>query len=275
VRPGVSERLGIDYESLRGVNPDIVRCTITGWGEGPLSPSRCFDPLLQARGGMMKAQGGHDDPVLLSLPVNDVGSGTVAAFGALAALRARPAIGRGQEVTISLTLASLAFQAAEVTTFAGRPRPQEGGRDFPGPSALRRLYRCRDGWIALNASSGGIESLGPILGRRLAPMGGEAIEAALAELPAADALDRLATADIPAVRVLGRDAVFADPWLAANDFFVDVDDTEVGCVRAVRGFADWLGVPSHRTLTSRALGEDTTRVLREAGITDPAQPGRT
>ncbi len=105
-RVGVPERLGIDYEALRAVNPGLVRCTVTAWGEGPLKETPCFDPLLQARSGLMAAQGGHGDPVLLAMPPHDVGAATLGAFGTVAALTARRAVGAGQEVKTSLTQAS-------------------------------------------------------------------------------------------------------------------------------------------------------------------------
>ena len=75
VRFGVPERLGIDYNALRRVSPSVVRCTINGWGAGPLRETPCFDPLIQARGGMMAAQGGADEPVFSAMPVHDVGPG--------------------------------------------------------------------------------------------------------------------------------------------------------------------------------------------------------
>src|SRR5205823_14754793 len=74
-RPGVLERLKVDYTSLRRVNPRIISVSVTGFGElGPLRNEPGFDPVLQAMSGMMQAQGCGDDPVFFTLPVNDVAS---------------------------------------------------------------------------------------------------------------------------------------------------------------------------------------------------------
>src|SRR5439155_16988449 len=81
-RPGVLKRLGIDWESLRSVNPDVISASITGFGEGgPFGEDAGFDPVLQAMSGMMRAQGGESDPVFYTVPVNDVAASAVIAFG--------------------------------------------------------------------------------------------------------------------------------------------------------------------------------------------------
>ena len=75
-RPGVLARLGIDYDALRAVNPQIISLSITGFGEGgPLAAQPGFDPILQGMSGMMTAQGGDSEPVFLTVAVNDVTPG--------------------------------------------------------------------------------------------------------------------------------------------------------------------------------------------------------
>jgi crotonobetainyl-CoA:carnitine CoA-transferase CaiB-like acyl-CoA transferase len=270
VRVGIPERLGTHYEALRAANPGIVRCTITGWGEGPLRDSPCFDPLLQARSGLMAAQGGDAEPVLNAMPVQDVGVGTLAAFGAVAALFARRLVGRGQEVRTSLTHASLIQQAGEVTRFAGSPSPLQGGRDYLGPSSCRRLYRCADGWIALNAAPRGLEAVMAAL----AGAGPEAdvdldvdqLEQRLAGVSVEDALDALTAASMAAVKVLGRNDILEDGWLDENNFFAPVWDTEHGRMTIVTGYADWGRPRADQRAWSHALGEDAAAILREAGL---------
>ena len=147
----------------------------------------------------MAAQGGGDEPVFSAMPVHDVGAGTVAAFGVLTALFARQRLGTGQEVKVSLAATTMTLQAAEMTSFAGSGAPLTGGRDFAGPSPCRRLYRCRDGWIALNAEQNEFprQALAEVIGSGREPSSTEEtsgeFERLFAALSVEAALDRLAT----------------------------------------------------------------------------------
>ncbi len=88
---------------------------------------------------MMAAQGGEDEPILHTIPVNDVATAAVVAFGVIAALNAREATGEGQEVLTSLMAQSLTFQLAEMTTYEGRPPNDVGARDCLGVRGLAPL----------------------------------------------------------------------------------------------------------------------------------------
>ena len=167
MRDGVAERLGIDHDSLARINPAIISGSIGAWGAGPLRDTPGFDPLVQARSGLMAAQGGNGDPVIQAPGVHDVGSGTLLALGVIAALFARTCIGEGQSVKVSLARTSLAFQGAEFTTFSGA-LSMVGAPDFLGESAWHRLYRCSDGWIAVfssRESDGEVDTYGRSPGR--------------------------------------------------------------------------------------------------------------
>ncbi|HEX5264686.1 MAG TPA: CoA transferase, partial [Phenylobacterium sp.] len=121
-RLGVRQRLGIDYATLKTINPQIISCSINAYGErGPRAALPGFDPLLQAEGGMMAAQGGEDDPILHTIAVNDVATAGVVTASIIAALNARERTGEGQEVLTSLMAQSLLFQLGETVTYAGRP----------------------------------------------------------------------------------------------------------------------------------------------------------
>ena len=149
----VVDKLHLDLAQLRVANPDLVHCHIDAWGPGPLDDSPGFDPLLQARSGLMAAQGGLETPVIQAMSVHDIGTGTLAAFGVVAALYARTRLGVGQQVRAALSRTSIAFQGAEFTTFAGRTAPTVGHLDYIGDSPAHRLYSCTDGWIAVSATA--------------------------------------------------------------------------------------------------------------------------
>ncbi|OEC93308.1 MULTISPECIES: CaiB/BaiF CoA-transferase family protein [unclassified Rhizobium] len=154
-RPGVIERLGLDYAAVATINPRVVYGSITGYG--PDNEWRHFpgqDLLAQARSGVMWLNGEADDgPVPFGLAVADMLAGNLLVQAILAGLVRRGVTGRGVHVETSLLEALVDFQFEVLTTHLN-----DGGR-LPKKSAVRNahaylaapygVYRCADGWLAL------------------------------------------------------------------------------------------------------------------------------
>lgn len=272
-RPGVLERLGIDYLSLRVVNPTVTSVSVTGFGEsGPLGTNPGFDPVLQAMSGMMSAQGGDAEPVFLTIPVNDVASAGMAALGACLALRARERTGSGQRVWTSLAGQSALMQSGEIVRFADRPPAPRGGRDFPGPTPTDRFYCTADGWVRLAATSGGqVDALRRLVGDWPADDPGRVrvVAQLFAGHPTAAALDLLKQAGVPAAA--GRSVVDlpADPQLHAAEVIHRTPVAgEAGSVWTVGRMARLSRTEVSGVLGVPGLGEHTREVLGEAGFAD-------
>ncbi len=166
-RPGVIERLGLDYASVASINPRIVYGSITGYGsdnEWRHLPGQ--DLLAQARSGVMWLNGEADDgPVPFGLAVADMLAGNLLVQAILAGLVRRGVTGRGVHVETSLLEALVDFQFEVLTTHLN-----DGGR-LPKKSAVRNahaylaapygVYRCADGWLALAMMP--LEKLAPLL----------------------------------------------------------------------------------------------------------------
>jgi CoA:oxalate CoA-transferase len=103
-RPGIVKKLGIDFDALKNINPRIICCSISGYGQtGPFKDRPAFDLVIQARGGIMSYTGEPGRmPVRMGAPMGDLGGGLFAAHGILAALFQRERTGRGQKIDISL-----------------------------------------------------------------------------------------------------------------------------------------------------------------------------
>lgn len=103
-RPGVVKKLGVDFDTLKEINPGIICCSISGYGEtGPFKDRPAFDLVIQARGGIMSYTGEPGQmPVRMGAPMGDLAGGLFAAHGILAALFQREKTGRGQKIDISL-----------------------------------------------------------------------------------------------------------------------------------------------------------------------------
>ena len=132
--PGVMARLGIDYETVKAVNPRIVFCSISGFGQtGPYKARPAYDQIMQGISGLMSITGDPaGEPEKIGIAVTDIGAGMWAAFSILAALRHRYETGEGQYIDIAMLdaqIAWLTYQAAFY--FANNTPPQRLGKAHP------------------------------------------------------------------------------------------------------------------------------------------------
>ena len=276
-RYGVRKRLGIDYAALKAINPRIISCSINAYGDvGDRVALPGFDPLLQAEGGMMAAQGGADEPVLHTIPVNDVATSAMVTFGIVTALNVRERTGEGQEVLTSLMAQSLTFQMAEVVDYAGRPANDVGSEDCLGVRALHRFYLCADGWIAIVCETPeAAGAVGAVMGVVLdpaaalaAPRDGalaEALEQAFAARTRGELLAALLTAAVPAAPALRGVEAFDSEWLWENRLFDLWRHPRVGDIISVRSYADFSRSPGGFERPTPDIGEHTAELLREMG----------
>jgi crotonobetainyl-CoA:carnitine CoA-transferase CaiB-like acyl-CoA transferase len=260
-RAGVLHRLGIDHASLSAVNRHISSVSISAFGgTGPLGLRPGFDPIIQSMSGVMRAQGGPDpagSPAFLTVPVNDVLAAGLGALGACAALYARPRLGHGQLVSITLCASSCLLQSESLVRFPGSPAGPEGGRDFAGPGPLDRLYRAADGWLrfglpgpadlAALASAGLARLAEPLPGgvAGSAVSGGQdvidAVSRAVGSLPVTEVLRRARAAGLPAVRARQLPDLTRDEQLIRHGLLAVTEADDAGVARV--GPGRWLDMP--------------------------------
>jgi crotonobetainyl-CoA:carnitine CoA-transferase CaiB-like acyl-CoA transferase len=154
-RPGVMERLGLGYETLRQINPRIIYCAITGYGcDGPRAQRAGHDINYLALNGVLSYSGRDGTPTLSGVQIADLGGGALfAAFGIAAALFARERLGEGQFIDISMTDGAFVWNCLRWGKFIADgdvPRP---GDDFLNHGyACYHLYETRDGrYMSLGA----------------------------------------------------------------------------------------------------------------------------
>ncbi len=272
-RAGVLQRLGIDYERLREVKPDIISLSITAFGEdSPFAGEPAFDPLLQARSGMMTAQGGDSEPVLLTVPVNDVTTAVLAVLGAVTALYHRRETGRGQRVWMTLAGTAALAQSEELIEAEGRQPPPRGGRDYPGPTPLDRSYATSDGWIRVQIPTAGAADLL----RRAHLLAGddpvtdaewvEVLTAAFGAHTREQALEALAGVGVPAVPARTLAELAEDPDYEKWEVFNVLERGESPAVLAPARYARFSRTEQRVVLTPPGVGEHTSEVLAEVGL---------
>jgi alpha-methylacyl-CoA racemase len=295
-RPGVLDRLGVGYERMREVNPGIVYCAITGYGQsGPKRDASGHDMNYLGLIGLLGLTGeGGGPPVQSAGQIADIGGGSLmAAFGILAALRerdgapardgrpAQPGSGEGQMVDVSMSDGALSWLAMVAGAyFADGAVPRRGGQLLAGSVICYRPYECSDGWVTLGALEPkfwqawcrgvGREDL---IERQFDPPGSDAheqVRAVFRERSRAQWEQFASEHDCCLEPVLEIDEALDSELVREREMVVELEQP------GVTGGVRQLGVPvkldrtpgAHNRLPGPALGEHTEEVLRETGLSE-------
>ncbi len=272
-RLGVLKRLGIDYASLKHVRPDIVTLSVNGFGEdGPLATKPGFDPVLQAMSGMMTAQGGDSDPVLFTIPVNDITAATVAVLGICLGLLHRERSGAGQRMWTSLLGCSAEMQIGELVRFEGRAAAVRGGSDFDGRSPLARFYRTQDGWLRLEAPGVAALQRAGVLDDTAPGLQEDELVTRITDWcsskSVAEALACLTLSGVPAAAARMPGDLPHDADLQGLDMFVEQRMQDGTPFYVTHRYARFSRTQDQRVFTAPGIGEHSREVLADAGVED-------
>lgn len=281
-RPGVADRIELGWEQLHTVNPRLVYCSISGFGQtGPFSAKGGFDLMAQAMSGLMAVCGQADGgPLRLPIPISDLCGGMNGAFGVVNALYARERTGRGQRVDTSLYESALAmgpYEAAEYFTSGQAPRRLGQAHRLAAPY---QIFPTSDGWVAIGAAT-------QVFWERLCQLMGvselaadprfdtgakrvenydaliEILSVHLGKETADEWIRRLDEAGIPVAPVLSHEQALTHPQTLAREMVVEVEHPTAGKVKV-------LGVPVKLSDTPAAvrapaplLGQHTGEILDE------------
>ncbi len=283
-RPGVLDRLGCGYEALRAVNPGLVYCAITGYGQtGPNTSRAGHDMNYLGLNGLLGLTGERDGrPVSSAGQIADLGGGAMmAAFGVMAALRERERSGEGQMVDVSMTDGSLSWLAMVAAQYLCNGEvPRRGSGSLNGGLICYLPYEAADGWVSCAA-------LEPKFWRAFcdAVERPDLVEAQF-QPPGSDAWRQVAEIfkgrtrdewrqfndrhDAMIEPILDLDEALTSELVSEREMVVELEQPSLGTVRQ-------LGIPVKLSRTpgaverpAPALGEHTEEVLREAGL-DPEE----
>lgn len=285
-RPGVVERLGIAYDDLAAVNPQLIYISMSGLGDrGPLVKQRVYDSLIQALTGLTTVQAGSDTerPRLIRTILPDKLSAIVAAQAATSALYARTQTGRGQHIQLSMLESVLSFLWASdmgAYTFIEKPTTIEEGGSF-----IDLIYQTSDGYVTI-ATNSNVEwvAMCHALGhpewaddeRFTTPVGRtENINARLQLIQDVVINDTsehwmklLTEHDVPAAPILKRSEVIEHPQVLAQEVIVENPHPDAGLLRQARVPARFSGTPPEAPRGAPRLGQHNREILREIGLSD-------
>jgi CoA:oxalate CoA-transferase len=288
-RPGVMVRLGLGYDHLSTINPSLIYCAISGFGQdGPLSANPAYDQIIQGLAGVMSVTGDEETgPLRVGFPICDTVGGMAGAFAVASALRQRQQTGRGVFIDVSMlevTLTAMGWVVSNYLIAGEIPRPMGNENFTASPSGT---FRTGNGILNIAANrQEQFETLCRLIGRpelvedarfgrredRLrhrAALRAE-IEQALASRSAAEWEPLLNGEGVPAGLVLSVPEILSHPQIVERGLVQCFDDVP-GVGGAVKVVAAGFQVSGERPRVAGPppqLGEHTDEVLRGLGFAD-------
>lgn len=286
---GTLERYGLGYKALSALNPRLIYCSITGFGQnGPKRDFPAYDFQIQAMGGLMSVTGERDDcpeggPQKVGIPIIDLITGVYAATAILGALAGRAASGRGEYIDIAMLDVQVGLLSNQAMNYllAGRV-PKRTGNAHPNIQP-QKVFKCADGDIVLVVGNDGqFEKLCAVLGipelatnplyatnparvtnqSTLLPL----IDHALLRKPRAQWIEQLGKAGVPCGPINSIPEVFEDPQVKAREMLRHRRHPTAGTVPQIVSPIRYTNAPLEYSNPPPLLGEHTDQVLHELGL---------
>jgi crotonobetainyl-CoA:carnitine CoA-transferase CaiB-like acyl-CoA transferase len=284
-RPDVMGRLGLGYPALRDINPRLIYCGISGFGQtGPDALKPAYDQIIQGLSGVMAINGDERlNPLRCGFPVCDTVGGLNAAFAIMAALYHRERTGEGQFIDVAMldSIMPLMGWVAANLLIGGQQPVLMGNDNFT--AAPSGTFRTKDGYINIAANKQEQwESLCDVLGLRdllddprfqkrdvrkqnrlaLTPL----VEEKLAARPTAEWVELLNARDVPSGAILGLEEALAQPQVGHRQALRDVAIEGLGTYKLFGLTAQFAKTPGAITAAPPRLGADTDAVLETLGV---------
>jgi crotonobetainyl-CoA:carnitine CoA-transferase CaiB-like acyl-CoA transferase len=281
-KAGALERYGLGYAQLAPLNPRLVYCSISGFGQtGPYRDRAGYDFLVQGMGGLMSLTGEPEGvPMKAGVAITDILTGMYAATAILAALTHRDRTGRGQHIDLALLDVQVAMLANQAENFlvTGRP-PERMGNAHPSIVPYR-AFAARDGHIVVAVGNDGqFARLCAVAGRpelasdarfatnaarvrnreELEPL----LAAIIAQRPRQEWIASLEAAGVPCGPINDLAQVFADPQVRQRGLQVEAPHPLAGTVPMVRSPLRLSETPARSDVPPPLLGQHTFEVLKE------------
>ncbi|WP_208278383.1 CaiB/BaiF CoA transferase family protein [Massilia oculi] len=283
---GHLKRYGLDYDSLKAIKPDLVYCSITGFGQdGPYAHRAGYDFLIQGMGGLMSVTGERDDlpgggPQKAGVALTDLMTGMYATVAVLAALTHRDRTGEGQHIDMALLDTQVAMLANVGSNYLNSGKPPKRWGNAHANIVPYQTFACADGHIIVATGNDGqyqkfVEAGGRLeLGsdprfatNPLRVQNRELLVPLLAEMVKLKKRDEwialLEEKGVPCGPINDVGEVFANEQVVAREMAIDLPHPSAGRVKLVRNPIRMSATPATSGMAPPLLGQHTTEVLRE------------
>ena len=279
MRPGATDRMGLDADTLLALNPNLVQSHITAYGwDGPYAQRPGVDPIAQAITGLQRAQGGYGSPpvYLSALAPCDYTGGALGALGTVLALVARERFGIAQKVDTNLLASGTVMCADDFLDYDGKPPRRLPDSAQIGVGPFRRLYRTMDGWIYLAAESPGdrqklLTTLAALDdSAKRVELAESVVESVFGSLSSDAVINALRSHDVPCAPVVEgyNTGFFSDPQAEANAMSVTLSHPILGEINFSGNLVSFDGVGTLPRRATPLLGQHTAEILAELGYDD-------
>ena len=286
-RPGITQKLNIDYETLSKLNPRLIYCSISGYGQdGPYRVKPAYDLIGQAMGGLMSLTGEKGGPpVKVGVAIADICSGMFAAIGILAALTAREKTCRGQMIDTSILDGQVAWLTHQAGNFlATGKNPERLGSAHP-TIAPYQAFKAEDTYFAVAVGSENLwkafcEALGlnklmsdprfirnPDRVRNRDELT-RSLEKFFASKPAKEWVEIMDKAGVPASLIYSLNEVFKDPQVLHRRMLETVQHPKAGAIKVVGIPIKMSDTPGSIRTAPPMLGEHTKQILETLGYVE-------
>ena len=291
---GQLKRYGLDYDSLKEVNPDLVYCSVTGFGQdGPYAHRAGYDFLIQGMGGLMSVTGERDDlpgggPQKAGVAITDLMTGMYATVAVLAALMHRDRTGDGQHIDMALLDTQVAMLANMGSNYLNSGKPPKRWGNAHANIVPYQTFACADGHIIVATGNDGQYQKFVEAGNRpdlgadprfatnplrvqhrdvLVPMLAEMVKARTRD----EWISQLEAVGVPCGPINDLADVFDNPQVKARGVAIEMDHPAAGKVKLVRSPMKMSVTPALASLPPPMLGQHTDEVLRDLLGRDDAE----
>lgn len=284
-RPGVTAKLGIDYDTLKSINPKIIYCSISGYGQtGPYKHKGGFDIMAQGLSGLIDMTGERaGKPVKVGIAIHDIAAAQTAIQSILAAYIHRLKTGTGQYIDVSLVDSGLAWTVWEAAAYFGKGEVPRRNGTAHRVSAPYQGYKTKDGFILIGAANQKLWEkfclyvvqkpewiederflTNSIRAQHVDELENE-IESVLAQHDSSYWLSLLNEYGIPSGPILSYDQTLADEHVLSRDMVIDYEHPLAGPMKTLGFPAKFSETPGQLRTPAPLLGQHNKEVLEELG----------